>query len=414
VSESANGKNCRYVTCGLIRTAVFSTHNAGHAQRAGDHMSSVTSVRLSALYFAYFAYVGAFSPYFALYLQSLGQSALEIGVLLSLMQCMRIFAPNAWAGMADRSGRNALLLKIALLASFVGWFGVFATEGFWGLFAVLSLCAFFISAAMPLVESVTFAHLQGDIGRYGQVRVWGSVGFIVAVLGVGAVLDRSGIGAVPVCVSLALAASFAISLMIPDASGAPPRADTASVWRVLKSPHALRLFAACFLMCLAHGPLYAFFSIYLSDQGYSKALVGVLWSLGVLAEIAVFAMMPQMFRRFSAQRILAFSFACAVVRFLLIGWLIESLPLLIIAQIMHAATFGSYHASALALVNRLFGEGQRSRGQALYISLSYGAGGMAGSVASGFAWESIGPAWTFSLASAAALAGLLLLRKALE
>ncbi len=375
-------------------------------------MSNVTSARLSALYFAYFAYVGAFSPYFALYLQSLGQGAFEIGVLLSLLQCMRIFAPNAWAGMADRSGRHALLLKLALLASFAGWVGVFFSERFWGLFAVLSVCGFFISAAMPLVESVTLAHLGGDIGRYGQVRVWGSVGFIIAVLGVGAVLDRSGIGALPALVWGTLAAAFAISLLVSDAPGGSRRSQNASVWRVLLRPDALRLFAACFLMCLAHGPFYTFFSIYLSDQGYGKALVGSLWSLGVLAEIAVFMLMPQLFRRFSAQRILAFSFACAVVRFVLIGWLIESLLLLIIAQILHAASFGSYHAAALALVNRLFGEGQRSRGQALYISLSYGAGGMAGSVASGLAWEAVGPAWTFTLASVAALAGLLLVRKA--
>lgn len=374
-------------------------------------MSNVTSARLSALYFAYFAYIGAFSPYFALYLQSLGQSAFEIGVLLSLMQFMRIFASNVWAGMADRSGRNALLLKVALLASFAAWCGMFFTEQFWGLFAVLSLCAFFISAAMPLVESVTFAHLGGDIGRYGQVRVWGSVGFIIAVLGVGAVLDQAGTVALPALVSVGLAATAGVSLLITEAAGGSRRTEPASVWRVLARPAAARLFAACFLMCLAHGPFYTFFTIYLSDHGYSKSLTGMLWSLGVLAEIVIFMLMPRLFRRFSAKRILIFSFACASVRFVLIGWLLDSLALVVIAQMMHAATFGSYHASALALVNRLFGEGQRSRGQALYISLSYGAGGMAGSVASGIAWEAIGPSWTFTLASVAALAGLLMVRK---
>lgn len=135
-------------------------------------MHPVPVLRMALLYFAYFAHVGAFAPYFSLYLQSLGTSALEIGVLLSVAQVMRIFSPNLWAGLADRSGARIALLRVALGAGTLAWCGVFVTQSFWGLFATLALVAFFTSAALPLFEPLLFAVLRDDLGRYGLLRMW--------------------------------------------------------------------------------------------------------------------------------------------------------------------------------------------------------------------------------------------------
>ncbi|MBI2320051.1 MAG: MFS transporter, partial [Betaproteobacteria bacterium] len=169
-------------------------------------MQAVT--RLGAIYFAYFAWVGAFGPYFSLYLQSIGRTAVEIGVLLSLMQLMRIFAPNLWAGIADRRGRRASLLRVTLAASVAAYCGVFVTQSFWGLFVTLALVALFTSAAMPLFETLVFAHLEDDIGRFGPIRVWGSIGFIAAVLSVGAVLDHRPVDTLLVLLLPMLGATF--------------------------------------------------------------------------------------------------------------------------------------------------------------------------------------------------------------
>lgn len=371
-------------------------------------MHAVPVIRLSVFYFAYFGWVGAFGPYFSLYLQSIGQTAVEIGVLLSQMHLMRVFAPNLWAGLADRRGKRALLLQVALGAWLVAYCGVFLTQSFWGLFLVLALVAFFTSAAMPLFETMVFAHLEDDLGRYGPIRVWGSVGFIASVLVFGAVLDTQPVDMLLVLLLPLLAASLLISLSLKD-----PRADARhgageSVWPALRRPEVALLFAACFLMVVAHGPLYTFFSIYMAEYGYSKSTIGLMWSLGVVAEIGVFLMAPRIFSRWSARAVLIFSFACAVLRFLVIGWCVDSLALLAVAQVLHAASFGSYHAAALGMVNGWFPAGQRSRGQALYLSLSFGAGGMVGGMGAGLAWETIGPAWTFTGASMCALAGLAL------
>lgn len=371
-------------------------------------MHAVPYARLAAFYVAYFGFVGAFGPYFSLYLQSIGQTALEIGVLLSLMQFMRIFAPYLWAGVGDRSGRRAFLLRIALLASVASYCGVFVTQSFWGLFVTLALLAFCNSAANPLFETLVFSYLRDDLGRYGVLRVWGSVGFIGAVLSVGAVLDAQPVDTLLVLVLPTLAASFLIAIGLDDSPSDARQGAGEPVWPLLRRPEVAALLAACFLMSVAHGPLYTFYSIYLADHGHSKTTVGVLWSLGVVAEIGVFLLAPTIFARWSPNAVLIFSFACAVARFAAIGWGVGSLPVLIGAQLLHAASFGSYHAAALGQVNRWFPGGQRSRGQALYLSLSFGAGGMVGGLASGLAWDSIGPPWTFTAASVCAALGLIL------
>lgn len=375
-------------------------------------MPSIPAARLSAFYFAYFAYVGAFGPYFTLYLESIGMSASRIGLLLAAMQLMRIAAPNLWAARADRMGRRAPLVRLALALALATWCGVFATTGFFPLLAVLAAFGFFTTAAMPLIEALTFSHLRDDLGRYGPIRVWGSVGFIAAVLGVGELLDRSPLSSMLWAVAGFLALTLVCAFLVADVRASAPRGGAEPIAPLLRRPEVRAMLGAAFLMCLAHGPLYTFFSIYLADHGYSKASIGALWSLGVVAEIAVFLAMPRLARRWSLRAIFSFSFGCAVVRFLAIGWMVDSWPAIVAAQLLHALTFGAYHAAALGLVNESFGEGQRSRGQALYMSISFGAGGMLGGIGSGLAWDAVGPAPTFTLASICAAAGLALALKA--
>jgi PPP family 3-phenylpropionic acid transporter len=365
-------------------------------------------LRLGGIYFAYFVFIGAFAPYFSLYLQSIGQAAWQIGLLLSLMQLMRIVAPHLWASLADRHGWRARLLQATLAAAIACYSGVFATADFAGLFIVLAAFAFCSSATMPLVEAITLGALGNRIEGYGAIRLWGSVGFIAAVLGVGWLLDRIAIANLLWLLLAPLVATLALALTLRDA----PRRSAAAAERFL--PHALRpevvaLLGANLLMNLAHGPLYAFYSIYLDAAGYSKTAIGALWSLGVLAEIAVFLAAPWWMKRFGARQVLVACFALAVVRFALIGWGVGSPTLLVVAQLAHAATFGACHMASVALMNRWFAGARQVRGQALYMSVAFGVGGFLGAAASGVAWDTIGPAWTFTAASAAAGAGLLLL-----
>ncbi|PJC02452.1 MAG: MFS transporter, partial [Gallionellales bacterium CG_4_9_14_0_8_um_filter_59_50] len=174
-------------------------------------------------------------------------------------------------------------------------------------------------------------------------------------------------------------------------------------------PQVLALFGACFLMAVAHGPYYTFFSIYLVEHGYAKSAVGGLWALGVICEIGVFFVMPAWVRRFGFARILFISLAAAVVRFLLIGWAVDIVVLLLLAQVLHALTFGAYHAASVGLVHEFFRGRHQSRGQALYGSLTYGAGGVLGGLASGPIWQHWGANALYTFSAAMAFLGLLIM-----
>lgn len=365
--------------------------------------------RLSGYYFFYFAFIGAFSPYFGLYLQSLHFSAWDIGLLMSQMQLMRLAGPNVWGWLADRSQQRLPILRLAAIASATGFTAFFWLERLPGMLAAMAVLAFFWSAALPLVETLTFDHLREDKGSYGRIRLWGSIGFIVAVMGTGGLLDWvPPAGLLWVCWGILLGI-FVLALLVPEAPQLRHPPDSPGLGAILRQRRVRALLAACFAMSAAHGALYVFYSIHLAEHAYSKTGVGLLWSLGVVAEIVVFLFMPRLSRRYSLRFLLAASFAAAVLRFLLIGWGVESLLLVIMAQLMHGLTFGACHAAAIAAVNQWFPGPARGRGQALYSSISFGAGGLLGGLVSGWTWDWIGAAWTYTLSSLFALAGLSLI-----
>jgi PPP family 3-phenylpropionic acid transporter len=364
--------------------------------------------RLAGFYFFYFAYLGAFAPFFSLYLDAAGMSALEIGVLMALPQLTRIVAPHLWGWLADRSTQRLRVLRLTGLAGTLSFLGVFGGTQFALLFTVLFAMTFFWSAALPLVEATTLSHLGEEPARYGRIRVWGSVGFIVAVVGGGYTLDLVAVSVVPWMVLATMVAMLAVGWSIPEPHLAPHPADHQPLGDILRRPEAMALIAASALLAAAHGPYYTFYSIHLVDHGYSKGITGWLWALGVICEIAIFLWMPHLYRAFSLRQILIASLALAAVRFLAIGWGADSLAVLLAAQVLHAATFGSFHAAAIGVIHRLFGGRHQARGQAIYGSLAFGVGGSLGSLASGYAWELVGPGMTFTLASASALAGMLI------
>jgi len=366
-------------------------------------MTGIPYWRLSGFYFFYFAFVGAMAPFWGLYLHSLEFNAFQIGVLMSLLQVMRIFAPNIWGHIADRTGKRVTIVQLAALVCLIAFVGVFFAKTFWPLFAVMSLISFFWSASLPLVEATTLSHLGDRTDRYGRIRLWGSVGFILVVVGLGALLDHASINLVPWVVFGLLVGIVLTSRVIPEAEIARHELVHIPLREVLRRPEVVALFAAALLMAAAHGPYYTFFTIHLVQTGYSKSLAGWLWALGVVCEIGIFLVMPRVFRSLRVETVLLATLLLAAVRFLLIGWQADNLPVLLLAQLLHAFTFGAYHASALALVHRHFTGRNQARGQALYNSVAFGVGGTLGSLYSGAAWDALGAGMTFSIASACAL-----------
>jgi PPP family 3-phenylpropionic acid transporter len=361
-------------------------------------------IRLSAFYFAHFFHGGGFVAYFPLYLAWRGFGALEIAWILALPQIARTFAPAAWGWIADRGGARRGVVVFSCAAAAGGFLALPFVESFAGVAVVIGAASLLSAGALPLVEAITLGALAGQPGRYGPIRLWGSVGFIGAVLGGGAWLDVQPVRLLPWALLAFALVALGAALSLP-----PQRVHAHSDGAKLQLTRAVRvLLGAGFCMALAHGTLYAFLTLHLERAGHSSTMIGVLWTLGVLAEIAVFLCLPALFRRYSLSQILFASFACAVIRFLALAWFPGELWLVLVAQLLHAATFGAFHAASVAAVHRVFPEAAQARGQTLFSSLSYGAGGAAGMLGAGWLWDAAGPGFAFSLSALAGLAGLLL------
>ncbi len=363
------------------------------------------------LWLCYFGSIGLFNPYSPLWLSHLGYSTFAIGAFAALQSWTRIVAPYGWGWLADRGGRRIALLRLAAVLSLLAAGGLWWVRdaGTWPL--VLVVAALFLAngAFTPIAETLLLKHLHDgdglDARRYGQVRMWGSIGFIAAVLLFGFVLQRSGIAAFPLF-------TFALFALLTVATWRlPPQEDAAvaggvrpAVWPVLRQPAVLWFFAGVMLTVLAHSSLYAFFSLYLDKLGYGKPAVGAMWAVSVAAEIVFFAFVGRRFERVGPYCWLVLAALVSAARFALTAAFGDIAAVLVAAQLTHALTFAAHHMACTSLIARHFPDQLRARGSALYSTLGYGVPGVLGGLAGGVLSQRLGLASVFWAAALAALA----------
>ena len=376
------------------------------------------------LWLAYFATIGLFNPYAPLWFQALGMSTLAIGAIASLQSWTRLLAPYAWSWAADHSGARVALIRLAAAGCLLGALGLALGPGLAAnpvghaawltaslIPAMVALLFMANGGIVPLAEAALAQLLTGpqglDTARYGRVRLWGSIGFIVAVLAGGALLQPLGIAVFPWLVVALNAALVAVAWRLPTGheerhSGvaAPP------VLPLLRQPAVAWFFGSVFFTVLAHTSLYAFFSLFLVHSGYGKQAVGALWAVSVAVEVLFFLLQGRWFGRLSPHGWLALAAGVTALRFAAMAVAGAQAWVLVLAQLTHALSFAAHHAACIALVSRHFPGRLRGRGQALYSALGYGLSGLLGGVGGGWLVERAG--YT-ALYAAATLAGLLAL-----
>ncbi|WP_207282612.1 MFS transporter [Pseudomonas sp. FW300-N2F2] len=372
-------------------------------------MAALPYWRLSSFYLFYFALLGSTAPFLALYFDHLGFNAARIGELVAIPMLMRCVAPNIWGWLGDYTGRRLAIVRFGAICTLLTFSLIFIDKSYAWLAMVMALHAFFWHAVLPQFEVITLAHLSGQASRYSQVRLWGSIGFIITVVVLGRLFEWLSLDIYPVALVLIMAGIVLASFWVPNAQplqGA--RVAGEGFLRQLRNPGVLAFYTCVGLMQVSHGPYYTFLTLHLERLGYSRGLIGLLWAVGVVAEVLIFLLMSRILARFSVRRVLLASFLLAALRWLLLGSQAEFLWVLLFAQVLHAATFGSFHAAAIHFVQRSFGPRQQGQGQALYAALA-GTGGALGALYSGYSWNALGASWTFSLASLAAFAAAVII-----
>lgn len=364
--------------------------------------------RFGFLSFAYFAGIGIFNPFAPLWLQSLGFSALAIGGIASLQSWTRIVVPYAWSWLGDHSGRRVTLLRVAAAGTVAAATLLLWMRGYTAVAVAVMLLFGFNGAIIPLSEAAVSRHLAAtggfDAGRYGRVRMWGSIGFVVTVLAGGYALESIGVERFPLAVLVINALMLVAAWRLPLAQDAVRHETPApSVWPQLRRPVVQWFYASVALTVLAHTSLYTFLSLYLESLHYSKAQVGILWAVAVAFEIVFFWLQGRWFDRLSPWRWLQLAAVASAWRFAILALLGHWVLALVLSQASHAITFAAHHAACIAILHRQFPGRLRGRGQALYATIGYGLPGVLGGVGGGWIVERLGYTWLFAAASLAAL-----------
>ncbi|WP_308912551.1 MFS transporter [Acinetobacter schindleri] len=367
--------------------------------------------RLGGFYFFYYAIVGAFMPFWSLYLEDQGFSYSEIGILSSIAIVTRFFAPLIWGWIADKSGKRMLLVRIATWMEACIWFMIFIVPNSFQSVALLMLIfSFFQNAILAQFEGVTLFWLgEKRAELYGKVRKWGSVGFIVGVFAVGTIFEIIPISMLPVLLLCISFLAFIWSFSIKEPSTAPSaQKQLEPLWPILKRPVVYSFFIIELIMLFSHAPFYSFYSNFLSQHGYTTSQIGLLWSVGVIAEIIMFAYATLFFNRWSWRTLVIICLLLTGLRWLIVGLLPSLFIVQFMAQCIHAFSFGLFHMIAMRVIFQNFSAGQQGRGQALY-STMWGIGVASGSILAGQYWGQFGGATIFIYAAAATLTGLLFL-----
>ena len=363
--------------------------------------------RLSAFYFCFFGLLGALYPYWSLYLKSQGFSSADIGLLLAIPMATKIVAPNLWGWLADYTGKRLLIIRLGALLSFLCFIGLFIDQKFWSIALVLAGYSFFWNAILPQHEVITISFLRQRPETYSRIRLWGSIGFIIFVLGSGFWFDTHDIQTLPIIGLILLAGIFLSSLFVPNPHHQRHEKAAHKFRATLKQPAVLAFLLAGLLMQFSHGIYYSFFSLYMESFGYSRSGIGMLWSVGVVAEVFLFILMHRLLLRFGVREIMLGCLFIATLRWLLIGYGTEQLLLLVLAQIFHAFTFGAFHAAAIDCIRRLFEPANQGKAQALYSAFCFGAGGALGSYLAGVIWD-IQPLWPFNIGALASFIAMII------
>ena len=388
---------------------MFETQRMGNKHVPRIAMTS----KLGGFYFCYYAIVGTFMPYWNLYLQRQGFNYQEIGVLSSIAILTRFFAPLIWGWIADKSGKRMLLVRIATWMEACIWFAIFMIPNSFQSIALLMLIfSFFQNAILAQFEGVTLFWLgEKRAEHYGRVRKWGSVGFVVSVFGIGALLEIIPIAMLPIILLCIAFLAFIWSFSIHEPHAAPSsQKKLEPLLPILKRPAVWAFFTIELILLFSHAPFYSFYSNFLKESGFSTIQIGFLWSVGVLAEIMMFAYAHLFLSHFSFKKLVSLCLIMTSVRWMITGIFASSFIAQFGAQTLHAFSFGLFHLIAMRMIFQNFSATQQGRGQAVY-STMWGIGVASGSVLAGHYWQTWGGSIIFIIASVIVLTALLLVRK---
>jgi len=359
-------------------------------------------------YFLYFSVMGIFLPYFNLYCYHLKFSGFQIGALSAIRSVALILFSLGWGALADRFKiRRPIYISCNFISTAI-WVFYFYTTDFWAMLVITVFYGIFYSPIISFLEAFTMDVLGTEKKRYGKLRAWGTIAFIITVIVLGRIIDLYSIEIILVLVFVVSSAQAVISPKIPDIQIKKQTSFSVNV-KVLLTPRFIVFLFCAFLMLVSHGTYYGFYSIHLENLGYGNTFIGISWALASIAEILVMIKSHRIFKRFSLDNVLVFSFMVAALRWLGLFFAVSPAALLLL-QLFHAITYGTFHVASILYIDSLTPDETKTLGQAVNNAITYGLGLMVGFFINGYLFETMGMFKLFMISSLIALSGGVLLK----
>ena len=369
--------------------------------QSSTRSGALQAIRLQ--YFVYFGVLGIYLPYFNLYCYHIGLTGTQIGSLSAARSLVMVIFPLIWAALADRlRGRRALYILCSFCAALT-WCLFLTTTEFLPMLLIAIVHGIFYAPLISFLEAFCIEVLSHDRQRYGRIRAWGSISFILIVVLLGRLIDALHIRLILILILAGSAVQSIVALWVPRSKPADKGRISDQKKTLMRLQTVVFLFCG-FLMLVSHGAYYGFFSIHLANLGYSKSFIGICWALASSVEILVMIKSGGIFRRFSLESVLIFSFAVAALRWMVL-YFIESPMLILGSQALHAVTYGTFHMASILYIDQLAPERSKTFGQSINNAVQYGLGLMIGFLLSGYLYSRIGSAAMFAVSSGLALVG---------
>lgn len=366
---------------------------------------------LMVFYVLFFMTVGISLPFMPGYFKTLGFNGSESGLLLSISPGFALVMPPLWGQLADRSGRPGVVLFVTTAGGALGYALLARATSFTD--ALLALCvhATFASSLTSLADTLALHHVQQHGGSYARIRLWGSIGFVLASLPFGFLvteIDRTTVLAPLVLLSLA-ALSVGLTLArVPVKVHAGPKPTLANAVALAKHPEIGFFLLATALHWISCAPYHGSLAPHVRALGLPPSVVGLCASVGVLSEVAVMFTWSRWAPRWPVRRLLIACFVLSAARWAAMA-LTSNLVVLVATAALHGFTFGAFYLSSVTwMVDRAPGS-LRATGQSLFVAATFGIGGIIGYRGAGALYDVIGGHRLFAVAAGMALLPALVL-----
>ena len=358
---------------------------------------------IASQYFLYFGVLGIFLPYFNLYCYHIGFTGFQIGALSALRSVTLVLFSLAWGILADRFQIRRPIYIFCNIASALIWIFYLFSENFWVMLIITAFYGMFYAPIISFLEAFSMDVLGREKKSYGSLRMWGSISFIIVVISLGKIIDFFSVRIILVLILAGSLLQASISFKIPDIKIAKKDLLSPATKSLLNTRVIIFLFCA-FLMLVSHGAYYGFFSIHLENLGYSNTFIGIAWALASTAEIFVMIQSNKIFKVFSPEKVLTFSFILAALRWFIL-FFATSETIILMSQLLHAVTYGTFHMASILYIDLLSPDKNKTLGQAVNNAATYGFGLMVGFFLSGYLYENMDTSFLFVISSLIAIAG---------